>query len=433
MTGPKPDLIAEYEQGLIAEYERTHPKGGHGFASPSAPSATPVPERSLTPEDIAAIRDRAETQGLSDLGTTLIQGATYNFGDEIGLTKQEDVDRIARDYPVAGTVGQVAGAVLNPLSRVGMGGGLLKAIASGGAQGALAGAGIDEENRGRGAAVGGLLGAGGTAAVGTLAKAPKVIGSLAQRKLVNMLARALGIPSGAIRAAGRMAGSAADDVSATVPRIVDDVIDPNVGGAGYSPPPRAGGMGNAPGPQVRAQTPELLIEHTVDPNIGSGAYSPPRVGGMGNQPPVRSPSELVDRLPAAMQTGRGGPGRVAPPATVSPAAAVDALPPELQTSRGLDRPLNAAAIARQTGADVVPAGPYQRAAPATRMLSAPQGPDPMAAAMLDDPAALKSQIDLLRMLGQEPDPRMVERLARLLSERQGGTAETVSRYLLGPQ
>lgn len=69
------------------------------------------------------------------------------------------------------------------------------------------------------------------------------------------------------------------------------------------------------------------------------------------------------------------------------------------------------------GAEVVPAGEYQRAAPATRMESAPQGGDKFAQAIADDPASALAQIEMSRALGFEPPPHMVEKIARLMAAR----------------
>lgn len=122
------------------------------------------------------------------------------------------------------------------------------------------------------------------------------------------------------------------------------------------PPP--GGMG----PTAFVATKRAAqAERGVTPEIRGGF---PRAG---SEPAPLSPSALVDQLPDVMQTSRGGAGRVAPPMSVSPAAAEASLPVEMQTSRGLAPDIRP----RPEMTQVVPAGPYQRAAPATRMQSGP--------------------------------------------------------------
>lgn len=73
---------------------------------------------------------------------------------------------------------------------------------------------------------------------------------------------------------------------------------------------------------------------------------------------------------------------------------------------------------KMLGATVVEPGPYQKAAPASRMQSAAQGEDRFAQRLADDPESALAQLELARSLGVEPHPGMVERLNAELTRRR---------------
>ena len=110
------------------------------------------------------------------LGREAVQGATFDFGDELGLTDAKASESFAAEHPIASTVARVAGGVApfvaGPgagLARLAIGstlrGTVGRSAALGAGAGALAGAGAGEDLEGRlegaatGAAAGGALGA----------------------------------------------------------------------------------------------------------------------------------------------------------------------------------------------------------------------------------------------------------------------------------
>lgn len=118
------------------------------------------------------------------MGRAATQGATFGFGDELGLTDRAKENAFKTAHPVAdfiaklggGAVAPIAAMVAAPEALAGAGGAAL----IGGTAGLLSGAGEADgslADRAKGAAVGGLLGAAGGTGAHYLAKGAGAVGS----------------------------------------------------------------------------------------------------------------------------------------------------------------------------------------------------------------------------------------------------------------
>jgi hypothetical protein len=119
------------------------------------------------------------------VGRALVQGATYNFGDELGLTNRGAEKAFQQAHPIADLLAKMAGGVVAPAAAVIAAPSLATlagAVGLGAATGALSGAGEAETGRGKAALTGGLLGgATGAAGYGVGKAAGAVAGTVLDR------------------------------------------------------------------------------------------------------------------------------------------------------------------------------------------------------------------------------------------------------------
>jgi hypothetical protein len=138
-------------------------------------------------EGIQPVQDRSLS--IRNLGRAFTQGATFGFGDELGLTSRPAEHAFQGEHPVADFLAKLAGGAIGPAAAVvaapSLGTTLGGAALLGGATGALTGAGEANGSvgdRASGAAVGGLLGtAGGTLGYGLAKGVGAVAGKIADK------------------------------------------------------------------------------------------------------------------------------------------------------------------------------------------------------------------------------------------------------------
>lgn len=124
---------------------------------------------------------------LRNLGRSAMQGATFGFGDEIGLTDRAKENAFKAEHPIADLLAKLGGGAVAPVAAVMaapvLGTSALGAAGLGAGMGLLTGAGEADgsmTDRAKGAIQGGLLGAGGgVAGYG----AGKLLGGLASKAL----------------------------------------------------------------------------------------------------------------------------------------------------------------------------------------------------------------------------------------------------------
>lgn len=417
---------------------------GGASAPPKQPNAVDVAmERAPIIGGPLAMLHAASGVAPSDVAREIVQGFTGNFADEAGLTNRDEVNRFRNEHPLYATGINAAGMAANPVSQMAFpskASSILSRIASsagtGAAIGGIASAGNGEGSLAdrlpdatHGAVAGGVIGG----ALPIAAEIPGIVKGMAGQTILRLL----GVPRGATQAASilrRLLSEGGEAAATAAPSAPEPPVD-------------------LPWPQPKASTPPTAADRDMMQAIGdyeAGKISgedlrtaldfargrtlsepPPPVSRATGPRPGMSPSELVDQLPPEMQTGRGGPGpRQAPVPTLSPSEAVDRLPPEMQTSRGTgpkpaailaDGPLDLQAIAKKTGAKVVTPGPYQRAAPATRMESGAE-PSRNVLALLKqieagDIAGVRSQLELARAMGTGPNEYEMRMLAEEMAKR----------------
>lgn len=138
------------------------------------------------------------------LGREAVQGATFDFGDELGLTDRAASQRFGEQHPVMSTVARIAGGV--PLFAAGPGAALGRAAMSGGLLRSTA------KSAGLGAGAGGVAGLGGGEG-GVYDRLPGAAqGAMAGAVLGGA------IPP-AIAGVGRVAGRVGDALSPQVARL----------------------------------------------------------------------------------------------------------------------------------------------------------------------------------------------------------------------
>ncbi len=145
----------------------------------SLSSATPTPLPSPSSTDLS----------FRNIGRSITQGATFGFGDEMGLVNREADKAFAAEHPIANFAGRMLGGLAAPAAAVAaapaLGTSALGAAALGGATGMLSGAGESEGSvvdRIVSGLKGGALGAaGGAASYGVAKGAGSVIGKLVDR------------------------------------------------------------------------------------------------------------------------------------------------------------------------------------------------------------------------------------------------------------
>lgn len=428
MTGPKP-YAADNPFAPGGKYSADNPfAGAPDFSDVEGGRSVKAPPERPNPLDAAMEQLPGVGPGLaalnlvagvkpSDVGREMIQGATGNYADEAGVTDPDKVKKFEGDHPLYAMGANASGAALGLPGRLASGGGLLRLLLGGAAGGAIAGSGIDEENRGRGAMVGGALGL----APGILAGAAKVpITGQAAR----ILGRLVGIKTGgtgALKILQALGGEAEPQFPSGLGKVLP---------ASETDAALAGIAGKAPRqsalhiPEIQ-DSPTHLSEPTPTPSrVSDDAVQAVRdfhagkISGedlrtaldvaAGRTPAEPLPPRPPDAPPATELPGVVSRETVAPP--------VEAPPPTIRPSPTMPR---FKLGETRFGAKVVEPGPYQKAAPNTRMDSrAMMPPSRLAQSLADDPEALAAQLELLRSLGQtEPNQRMVEEIARAMAER----------------
>jgi hypothetical protein len=118
-------------------------------------------------------------------GRAALQGATFGFGDEMGLTDRAKESAFKANHPVVDFLAKMGGGLVAPAAAVALApeaAGVGTAAAIGGGMGLLSGAGEADgslADRAKGAAIGGLLGgAGGAAGYGLAKGAGAVVGAV---------------------------------------------------------------------------------------------------------------------------------------------------------------------------------------------------------------------------------------------------------------
>ena len=410
MTGPRPpiqDALARLRRPSAAEALATLRGSAPDFSDVTGGRRTD-PGPPLSAWDVERIRERAEIGAQKAIGEELIQGATANFGDELGLVDRDANEQWRRQSPVASTLANAIGLVLNPASRLLAGKGVMGTAGRAAIHGALSGAGdaptmadIPAEAAKRAALEGGsTLAIGGVVkGVSAARKAPAALKNFASEKAARLLARTMGLPPSAGSAVARMmrgGGSAADDVAAAASALPDEQVAAQAAPATAphaTPEVRGGFPRQRPAPAMqtsRGAAPEIVRygpqESGMRPAIRDNATGKLYIGDTPLHSDIPVP-ELADKTKGFVDAGEN-----------------------FITSHEFK-------VGKAPPAKVVPAGPYQRAAPATRMQSAPQGIDRLAESLADDPAMALRQIELARSLGVAPHPGMVERLTLELAKR----------------
>ena len=172
------------------------------------------------------------------MGRAFMQGATFNFGDELGLTDRAKEQAFQQNHPIADFLAKLTGGALAPAAAVvaapELGAGLGGAALLGAGAGALSGAGegTDAGSRTKGAILGGLLGAGGGAAGYGVGKAAGAVGStildrMNPERAVARAASKLITPATAQRMAAvdALAPGGSSIATATVPKGVNKTTD----------------------------------------------------------------------------------------------------------------------------------------------------------------------------------------------------------------
>jgi hypothetical protein len=142
----------------MARYEIRGPDGArYEVTAPDSMPESAVLERART--ELAGGGQAPEApempwgEYLKGLGREAVQGATFDLGDELGLTDRDASQRFGEQHPVMSTIARIAGGV--PLFAVGPGAALGRAAMSGGLLRSTA------KSAGLGAGAGGLAGFGG--------------------------------------------------------------------------------------------------------------------------------------------------------------------------------------------------------------------------------------------------------------------------------
>lgn len=224
IQGRQFQVEAPNPEALKAAVPRIMSAAGLGASAPAAPGGDAA---------LVVAPAEPETWGsyLQGLGREAVQGATMDFGDELGLTDRDASKRFGEQHPIASTVAKIAGGVLPFVA--GPGAALARAAVSVPRMLGITG------NIARSAALG--------AGTGAVAGAGGAEGGLEER--------AMGAATGAV--AGGLTGAAAPPVAAAAGRVINRVL-PGRQVQGPPAPPTAGQEAVLAGERIGVDVPRAM-------------------------------------------------------------------------------------------------------------------------------------------------------------------------------